>query len=99
MFFIVLTCLTDKHIIIINSHRASTVHVSLTDKHMLLTVNLITQIIAETSLKQRDYSTSFVVSNEHYMLQAIEKDSPNALKLFDSVNKEETGSLWFQLFR
>lgn len=33
------------------------------------------------------------------MLQAIEKDSPNALKLFDSVNKEETGSLWFQLFR
>lgn len=76
-------------------------------------MNLITQIIAETSLEQREYSTSFVafgvqlafnfftfnVSNEHCMLQAIENDSPSALKLFDSVNKEDIGSLWFQLFR
>ena len=31
--------------------------------------------------------------------QAIEKDSPDALKDFVSINKEASGSLWFQLFR
>jgi len=31
--------------------------------------------------------------------QAIEKDCPDALKYFVGINKEASGSLWFQLFR
>ena len=43
----------------------------------------------------------FAVVNEQYItsFQAIEKDSPDALKDFVSINKEASGSLWFQLFR